>query len=743
MSVKSRIALIVSAEGARRAAREIDDVADSTKRVGRETDTTGRKMRTAESASAGFAKGLQNVQTTMAGISESASSRGGLASALGGAAGAAVALLPVLVAVGGALVALAGSAAAAAGGLGVLAAGGVGVLGAGFAGLGLLVKGFAGNLDKIKTAQADYNLKVQEFGKYSEKAVKAHTHLQAVIALNGGTRVKKAMDTLDGLGDTFGKKTQPAMLSLYKVFGSVAAAAKRLVAPFAAVTNVAARAVGGPLTSALRRLSGPEMQGILRSLGDAFASIGGPLVRAASDVLLGLARSAKNAAPFFVSLVQGVGGLTSKFAAWAGSDGPGHLFQTLVGHTRSWWGLLKSVGALMSTVLGGGAAQGKGLVDALTGVLNRWNALLKTGDGQSSMKKFFKDSVGLTKVLAVGLLKVTGFVLKVSAALMPIYQTGFKAISQGVGMFLDAFRPAAPFFNNVLKPLLVGIGSAVLGSVVGAFKILVPILKVFMSALGWIGSKLGPLQGAFKAVGMVIGFVFGGAILKAISLLGKLSPVFRVVGAAARLLAIPLRLATGLFGGLFRIAGRVIGSFAGMAGRAIPALRGAFNRILGNIAALPGQFFTFGEKVGKSIVTGIVNAIMAAPDAVKNAIKSVTPDWVEGAVGGAAGAVGGAAGAVGDAGGAAGNFLGGLVGRASGGFVQPGETTLWKEEGPEIAQFPSGTRIYPHGTAPPPVDTSGAGRVIELHVHSHVGTREVAHDIRRIGLRDLLAKAAV
>ena len=38
--------------------------------------------------------------------------------------------------------------------------------------------------------------------------------------------------------------------------------------------------------------------------------------------------------------------------------------------------------------------------------------------------------------------------------------------------------------------------------------------------------------------------------------------------------------------------------------------------------------------------------------------------------------------------------------RARGGVVGVGETTVVGENGPEIAQFPAGTRIHPNGTGP-------------------------------------------
>jgi hypothetical protein len=80
-----------------------------------------------------------------------------------------------------------------------------------------------------------------------------------------------------------------------------------------------------------------------------------------------------------------------------------------------------------------------------------------------------------------------------------------------------------------------------------------------------------------------------------------------------------------------------------------------------------------------------------------------------------------------------GSILGGathlITGRATGGIVQPGETTLVGERGPEIARFPVGTRIEPRVAtlSAPRMATvsrtgggsSGAGRdPVHVHVHS-------------------------
>ncbi len=58
MDLKARIGLLVEAQGARRAARDIDGVARPVRRLGQESETACRRMRTAEAQALSFRKGL-------------------------------------------------------------------------------------------------------------------------------------------------------------------------------------------------------------------------------------------------------------------------------------------------------------------------------------------------------------------------------------------------------------------------------------------------------------------------------------------------------------------------------------------------------------------------------------------------------------------------------------------------------------------------------------------------------------
>lgn len=241
---------------------------------------------------------------------------------------------------------------------------------------------------------------------------------------------------------------------------------------------------------------------------------------------------------------------------------------------------------------------------------------------------------------------------------------GFRAASEAVGQFIDAIKPMMPFIQNIVLPLLKGIAIGVLGSVVMAFKVLIPIIKVVATVLGWIGEKARPLRGIIEKVGIVIGFVFGPVILRAIGTLGKLGGVFKVIAFTAKFLALPLRILGVVFKGLISVVGKlfgVLGRMGPIASRAMEALTKPFR-------SLGSKFIEF----GKAIIHGIANGIKSAPGVILNALKSMLP-------GGKVGSL----------------IRKAIPGLASGGVVARSGVALVGETGPELVRMDAGARVYP------------------------------------------------
>jgi len=319
-------------------------------------------------------------------------------------------------------------------------------------------------------------------------------------------------------------------------------------------------------------------------------------------------------------------------------------------------------------------------------------------------------------------------------------------VAQGViNDVVEALRPAMPFIQNVVLPLLKGIGIGVLGGLVAAFQLAIPIIRVVATVLGAIGRAAAPLSGVLEKIGLVIGFVFGpGAVAKVAKFLVMGSKLGPVIGKVAQVLAFAagkarafgrgtvsvgrgivsvagavnrglvwLRRYIGFLGGLpgriGRIAVNMVGSFvngvAALPGAAVRAGRAVVSGISRLIGGLPGRAYAWmsglaknlssgavltalgnaARRIGKAIVDGIVKLIRDSPGAIASAISSIVPGPVRSAIGIGAGAASRVAGA-----------LNPFDGNASGGLI--GNRMSWVgERGPELARFPVGTRIFPAG----------------------------------------------
>ena len=222
---------------------------------------------------------------------------------------------------------------------------------------------------------------------------------------------------------------------------------------------------------------------------------------------------------------------------------------------------------------------------------------------------------------------------------------------------LDAFKPALPFFQNILLPLLTGIGKGILGSVVMAFKVLVPAIKVVATVLGALGTVAKPLKPVFAGIGTVIGFIAAGPILKLLGGVGKLGVIFRLLAVPIRATAGAFRfLGTGLLGAfrfLARINPAVIAvrlaiakvptAIANVVGRAAAAARAVARVIVKGfdvLRSLPGRVFSLIGKIGDrfggiastiasravKIGTGLIGGVVRGLRQAAGSIGSVISD---------------------------------------------------------------------------------------------------------------------
>ena len=298
-------------------------------------------------------------------------------------------------------------------------------------------------------------------------------------------------------------------------------------------------------------------------------------------------------------------------------------------------------------------------------------------------------------------------------------------IKSAAASVLDAFKPAMPFLQNVLLPLFTGVAKGVIAAVIG----IVPVIKLFAQVLGFIGRAAAPLKPVIEGIGMVIGFVLGGPILKALAIIPKLGVVFR-------LLSVPLRVVGVVLGGVGRFLGmvfrgavkigpaiasafgkgiglvrRFLGFMAGLAGKVgqiavslvsrylrawgtiIGGVRKIVGRIAGVVRGVGSGILNAGKALGNKIISGIETILKTGPGKIKTAILNLLPGPLRTALS----SVGGA--------------LGELF--ATGGTVRS-PLQVVGERGPELARLPQGTHITPASRTRSMLANAAAGGVRQL-----------------------------
>lgn len=314
-----------------------------------------------------------------------------------------------------------------------------------------------------------------------------------------------------------------------------------------------------------------------------------------------------------------------------------------------------------------------------------------------------------------------------------------KSAVQWFGDMLDALKPAEPFLENVLIPLFSGVLSAI--------ESLPGIVGVFASALGWLGAKAEPLKPLFRFAGEVIGIVFGGAILK---VLGAIARAIPIIGRFAGPVLTGLGKAWDWVGGkvrwfLDKIVPR-IGGWAGVVARVVTSIVGRLAGLVAWIGGLPGMIADAASGLWDGLKSGlqaVINWITNKLDWIGRKIQSIV-DKVNGLAADGGGGF--------DPLGAMNDLVGGVTrgvrGRAIGGLTQAGEVTLVGERGPELARFPTGTRIHPANVtrgllqprALPMREASKSSESKEgspqflapVEVVLQVGARELARTVRHV-----------
>lgn len=513
-------------------------------------------------------------------------------------------MLPVIVAVGGALTAVTGSLAAAAIGAGLL---GTAFLGAAIplGAFGIVAMQAFQGFSKVNTAFQNWQKQVHAFGKNSTQAETALKRLNGTAAIFGGPIMIRAAKTWDDLQTSFRKANTPALREMGHMLIGILHTVKNILPLFATMTLIASRALAQAIKPLRAALESPGFRDAMMTLSNGFAQLAGPLMQSVVNFFMGFFSIASRLQGFLPSIADSIVRVSEAFRSWAAS---GDL-NTLVGHFFSWWSLLKATGRLLFVILNTGASDGRSLVESLTAIVNKWSDWLSTAKGQDSLKKFFDDSISSAKVFIAVVAGVIKGLFWFGRVTMGPLAKGFGIIKDAWLMFMDAIKPAKPWFDTVLKPFMEGLAGGLLGAVVGAFKFLIGVIKITAIVLGFLGKKLSFLAPVFKIIGWLVGFFLGGEILRLMSWLSKVTVILRPLGLIFRALEVPIILTGKAIGFLFGWIGKLIGLSARFVGRFANPFKGAINSVLDFLTGSGSKFLDAGARIWGFLREGILRAI--------------------------------------------------------------------------------------------------------------------------------------
>lgn len=498
-----------------------------------------------------------------------------------------------------------------------------------------------------------------------------------------GSAANKLKESLGGLKNAANKAISPASAN---VMEGLADAAK-IVTPVVASLRGAFSGFGTAAGNAVRTVAqgvaqlGPELRQMIGQAGGLLTALA-PAVAPLLGVFLDIANAAM---PVLVDLAGQFAGMVQSWRPALQGVNLGGVVAAGIAPLKSvasiLWSLIRIAGSVGVAL----APLGGRLLAGLADGLDRLADFVTTGGRVTGALTAIGQAAGW-----VGRQVTTGFAVIRRVATQLAAQLG-PPLRQAFSGLIDGVRSAMPFFQNVVGPLLGGIFKGLAIAVVGAARVIGPVLgfafRALGAVLGFVGRAAAPLKGVFSAIGQVISFVFGGAILRVIGWVGKLAPFLGKLGPVAR----------GV-GSVFSFVGGVLGRLAGAFGRVI----GFVGRFVGSVASsvgkVPGLFASMVSRVGSAFgrligwVKGLGGRIAAATtgmwDGIKNSFRSAV-NWLIGKWNNLSFTIGG---------GGALKKLGidiptitlntpNIPMLASGGTIRRGGAALVGERGPELVRF--------------------------------------------------------
>lgn len=369
-----------------------------------------------------------------------------------------------------------------------------------FGGVFAVVKPLVNEYKALSTVSKAYDRAVMQYGRNSKQAEAAQKKLNTALS-QADPAVRSAIKSMSVARQEWHKLTdETAKRNFGTILKSSAQTAQSVLPIIARNTNDTMNIIGHGVDSIMKRLRSQGGKSGLDQLGKNFNA-------GLAPALSGLEHFGAAIGKIMVSASRLLAPLGNAFNTWAmGLDQATSNTQRLDGtidrlgkHAADLGHFFTSLGRLLATVLNGGADAGDNLLNSMTKTMNAWNRLLKTPEGQQSMKKFFDDAISGTK----------GF---------------WNAISPLIAMFAKWSQIFGPFAAGAMKvvEILGKIGDAFLnitGGAGGAKGMATTIGSIF--AVGKIAAFVGKLGEAAllmrqMSAASAFKFAFGGNLARGI-----------------------------------------------------------------------------------------------------------------------------------------------------------------------------------------------------------------------------------
>lgn len=528
-----------------------------------------------------------------------------LATILGGAAAAAVALAAALTQAAGAGIALGG----VLGSVGLAAA---------------TVKVASTGLSEAFDAQAKAFAEMDAEGKVSKKT-------QEDLAAAMKNLAPAAREVVAAVGAQRGAWRELRQAVQQSLFAGVASEIQQLSGTFLPILRRQLTTSAGTINEAARAFvnfitSGEQSQRISRILTGLNTILAQllPVIFPLAEAFLTLFEASL---PFALQLATVLGGLAQKFAAFAtGVVASGEFATFMKGAfeaARLLFGILGNIAGIITTVFAAGSESGVGLLSVIENLLGRFREFLASPVGQEALTSFFSliGEAGSALIAIFATLKpvVQGLSAVFKALEEPIQQLG-AALAPVIGTLAvalgDALKELAPQIAALvvgLTPLVSTIGGALVRIFAALLTAILPLVPVIVQLVTGFANALVP---QFAAAGTILVTLVEAVGMLVTAFLPLLAALLPLIPAFAQLVLAQVQLQIALLPLVTQIAEIAAAFITAM----LPAIEAVVPTLIQMIAVLAFLITKFAE-----VVTAVVDFVGGITHEFSVLIASGTP----------------------------------------------------------------------------------------------------------------------